>query len=51
MAAKERRICTSADDALLDDTNLRLLDELQRDARLSIAELGRRVGLSSPAVA
>ena len=49
--AKERRIGASADDVLLDDTNLRLLDELQRDARLSIAELGRRVGLSSPAVA
>ncbi len=41
----------SADGAPLDDTNLRLLAELQRDARLSLAELGRRVGLSSPAVA
>jgi Lrp/AsnC family leucine-responsive transcriptional regulator len=30
---------------------LRLLGELQADARLSLAELGRRVGLSSPAVA
>jgi Lrp/AsnC family transcriptional regulator, leucine-responsive regulatory protein len=28
-----------------------LLRELQEDARLSLAELGRRVGLSSPAVA
>jgi Lrp/AsnC family transcriptional regulator, leucine-responsive regulatory protein len=28
-----------------------VLDELQRDARLSLAELGRRVGLSAPAVA
>jgi Lrp/AsnC family leucine-responsive transcriptional regulator len=28
-----------------------LLAELQQDARLSFAELGRRVGLSSPAVA
>jgi Lrp/AsnC family leucine-responsive transcriptional regulator len=37
--------------SLTDATNLRLLDELQRDARLSLAELGRRVGLSSPAVA
>ena len=36
---------------LTDATNLKLLDELQRDARLSLAELGRRVGLSSPAVA
>jgi Lrp/AsnC family transcriptional regulator, leucine-responsive regulatory protein len=37
--------------ALLDAINLRLLAELQADARLSLAELGRRVGLSSPAVA
>jgi Lrp/AsnC family leucine-responsive transcriptional regulator len=36
---------------LTDATNLKLLEELQRDARLSLAELGRRVGLSSPAVA
>ena len=35
----------------LDDTHLRLLAELQADARLSLAELGRRVDLSSPAVA
>lgn len=36
---------------MLDATNRRLLAELQQDARLSLAELGRRVGLSSPAVA
>jgi Lrp/AsnC family leucine-responsive transcriptional regulator len=35
----------------LDETNSRLLEELQRDARLSLAELGRRVGLTAPAVA
>src|SRR4051812_49764622 len=35
----------------LDATNLRLLAELVEDARLSQAELGRRVGLSAPAVA
>jgi Lrp/AsnC family transcriptional regulator, leucine-responsive regulatory protein len=35
----------------LDDVNLQLLAELQEDARLSNAELGRRVGLSAPAVA
>jgi Lrp/AsnC family leucine-responsive transcriptional regulator len=35
----------------LDKTNRRLLAELQEDARLSVAELGRRVGLSPPAVA
>jgi Lrp/AsnC family leucine-responsive transcriptional regulator len=40
----------NSEDAL-DSTNRRLLEELQRDARLTLAELGRRVGLSSPAVA
>jgi Lrp/AsnC family transcriptional regulator, leucine-responsive regulatory protein len=35
----------------IDDTNRRLLAELQDNARLTLAELGRRVGLSSPAVA
>jgi Lrp/AsnC family transcriptional regulator, leucine-responsive regulatory protein len=35
----------------VDPTDLRLLEELQADARLSLAELGRRVGLSAPAVA
>ena len=35
----------------LDTTNIDLLRELEADARLSLAELGRRVGLSSPAVA
>jgi Lrp/AsnC family transcriptional regulator, leucine-responsive regulatory protein len=34
-----------------DGTNIALLQELQENARLSLAELGRRVGLSSPAVA
>ena len=34
-----------------DDTNRRILEELQHDGRLSLAELGRRVGLSPPAVA
>ena len=35
---------------VLDATDLRLLEELQQDARTSLAELGRRVGLSAPAV-
>ena len=35
----------------LDATDRRLLAELQEDGRLSHAELGRRVGLSPPAVA
>jgi len=40
-----------ASNGLLDEPNRLLITELQRDARLSLAELGRRVGLSSPAVA
>jgi Lrp/AsnC family leucine-responsive transcriptional regulator len=39
------------DARLLDAVNLRIIGELQEDARLSVAELGRRVGLSPPAVA
>ena len=34
-----------------DVTNRRILEELQGDGRISLAELGRRVGLSPPAVA
>jgi len=41
----------SANDEVLDGPNRRLIGELQVDARLSLAELGRRVGLSPPAVA
>jgi Lrp/AsnC family leucine-responsive transcriptional regulator len=37
--------------AAIDQTNLRVLGELQQNARLTLAELGRRVGLSAPAVA
>ena len=44
MATKQREFA-------LDGTNIRLLQELQADARVSNAELGRRVGLSAPAVA
>jgi Lrp/AsnC family leucine-responsive transcriptional regulator len=40
----------NTEDSLLDAVNLRLIGELQADARLSLAELGRRVGLSAPAV-
>jgi Lrp/AsnC family transcriptional regulator, leucine-responsive regulatory protein len=51
VTSNRRQNGTSAERAVLDPTNLRLLVELQADARLSLAELGRRVGLSSPAVA
>src|SRR5438067_3513569 len=50
VATDVRRNWFVAEDALLDPTNLRLIAELQADARMSLAELGRRVGLSSPAV-
>jgi Lrp/AsnC family leucine-responsive transcriptional regulator len=40
----------NTEESILDAVNLRLIGELQADARLSLAELGRRVGLSAPAV-
>lgn len=49
--SREERVFTySPANGLLDELNLRLLLELQREPRLSMAALGRRVGLSSPAV-
>jgi Lrp/AsnC family transcriptional regulator, leucine-responsive regulatory protein len=51
MPENRRRNGRNAEGPLLDVINRRLLAELQDDARLSLAELGRRVGLSSPAVA
>jgi Lrp/AsnC family leucine-responsive transcriptional regulator len=41
----------SSKEKLLDSLGWKLLVELQKDARVSFAELGRRVGLSTPAVA
>jgi len=41
---------TRLSDQQLDATNLQLIDALQEDARLTFAELGRRVGLTAPAV-
>ena len=35
---------------MLDDIDRNILRELQEDARISYAELGRRVGLTTPAV-
>jgi Lrp/AsnC family leucine-responsive transcriptional regulator len=45
-----RQTGSNAEDNGLDETSLRIMAELQADARLTLAELGRRVGLSSPAV-
>jgi Lrp/AsnC family leucine-responsive transcriptional regulator len=52
-AMANRRSCGTVayEPNLLDDINRRLLNELQRDGRAAFAELGRRVGLSAPAVA
>lgn len=38
-------------DGGIDDVNWQILGALQQDARLSYSELGRRVGLTAPAVA
>jgi Lrp/AsnC family transcriptional regulator, leucine-responsive regulatory protein len=51
MTSNQRPNGQNANETSLDGTNRRLLEEIQRDARLTLAELGRRVGLSSPAVA
>jgi Lrp/AsnC family transcriptional regulator, leucine-responsive regulatory protein len=50
MPSNRRQNSIDAVDGSVDPTNRRLLRELQEDSRLTIAELGRRVGLSSPAV-
>jgi Lrp/AsnC family transcriptional regulator, leucine-responsive regulatory protein len=42
---------TPENERLLDNTGWRILEELQRDARLTNKELGRRVNLSAPAAA
>jgi Lrp/AsnC family leucine-responsive transcriptional regulator len=39
------------DTSALDETGWQILEQLQRNGRMSFAELGRRVGLTLPAVA
>ena len=52
MAGKARTRDANAYEAnLLDPINLQLLKLLQEDGRLSVAELGRRISMSAPAVA
>jgi Lrp/AsnC family transcriptional regulator, leucine-responsive regulatory protein len=52
MAGKARLHDAAAFEAkLLDSINLRILKELQADGRLGMAELGRRLSMSPPAVA
>jgi Lrp/AsnC family transcriptional regulator, leucine-responsive regulatory protein len=48
---QRKRRANAYEGPLLDEIDLRLLDELAVDGRLTMAELGRRVTLSPPAVA
>jgi Lrp/AsnC family transcriptional regulator, leucine-responsive regulatory protein len=51
MANRRTDLLMAYEPNFLDDINRRLLIELQSDGRVAFAELGRRVGLSAPAVA
>jgi Lrp/AsnC family leucine-responsive transcriptional regulator len=52
MARKARtRDAAAFESSLLDEVNLRVLRELQAEGRIGMAELGRRIGMSAPAVA
>jgi Lrp/AsnC family leucine-responsive transcriptional regulator len=52
MARRARtRDAAAFESNLLDEVNLRLLQELQSEGRIGMAELGRRIGMSAPAVA
>ena len=45
------REANSYDKQVLDSVSLRILVELEANARLTLADLGRRIGMSPPAVA
>lgn len=48
---KGKRLFTyTAPNGAIDAVNKRILEELQREPRLTMSELGRRIGMSSPAV-
>jgi len=49
-ARKTQLFTYAAPHAALDEVNVRILDELRREPRLTMSELGRRIGMSSPAV-
>ena len=51
MATERRLTAVSGYEASLDAVDRRLVGELQTDGRVTLAELGRRIGLSPPAVA
>ena len=49
--ARETRLFTYAPQhTLLDEVNTRIVEELRRDPRLTMTALGRRIGMSAPAV-
>jgi Lrp/AsnC family leucine-responsive transcriptional regulator len=50
MASNPRQKAAIATDSQLDEIDRRIVAEVQAEARLTMAELGRRVGLSAPAV-
>jgi Lrp/AsnC family leucine-responsive transcriptional regulator len=48
---KKKRLFTyTSFNGEIDAVNIRVLEELQSDPRLTMSELGRRIGMSSPAV-
>jgi Lrp/AsnC family transcriptional regulator, leucine-responsive regulatory protein len=51
MATERRLTPVSGYEASIDEIDRKLIGELQADGRLTLAELGRRIGLSPPAVA
>lgn len=49
--SRQKQVFTyTPSESVADPVNLRILGELQRNPRLTMSELGRRVGLSAPAV-
>ena len=48
--SQDQRLTYTPVESVADAVNLRILRELSKNPRLTMAELGRRVGLSSPAV-
>ncbi len=50
MPANQRRNALNANDSPIDEIDRRIVAALQAEGRLTMAELGRRVGLSAPAV-
>jgi Lrp/AsnC family transcriptional regulator, leucine-responsive regulatory protein len=53
LPAKQRQLPSSAftqQAELMDETNVRLLRELHAEPRISMSALGRRIGMSAPAV-